>query len=490
MRWAIVLSLLATPAWAQEETEVTAEAAPSTTVVRGRVSASGVFFTESAAEPADADPENGDAATDSLLYTDLRGRVDVRSKGWAALGDLRLRLAPGEARGYLGGNEVDLREVHGGRRGESFDLLLGRQIVLAADSLTVDGLTAVYRIGHKAELGIFGGLFPNPFSRSLATDYDEGLPVTGGAWGGYRTENVYGTVGAAVIAPRDDDEVDPEPLRAFVTAQGYARAGKLNLFHYLVADVAGRAGFSLMNAQLGATYMATTKLRVEAGFSYMGTYALRLFVRDYLENPATAPPTGTIANNLVLARTGSVEGRLGANYSFPSAQVDLFANARVRRRTLLAPIGGELDPEVTEDGHDVDVQLDASGGLRHRRSLLGLSLALTGGLIRGDRSSVNWGALKIGRMFLEERLEIQLDGSFLGYADQCAFDTMGPVNPTCTGQTTGLSLELGASVVFLYTKRWLFLAEYRLGRVTPKQAGVTEPTVTNHTLFARAQYSF
>jgi len=300
-------------------------------------------------------------------------------------------------------------------------------------------------------------------------------------------------VAAAVISPRGEAEgatLGPEPLRAFVAAQGYARISRLNLFHYLVFDVAGQAGFALLNAQIGATYLATPKLRLEAGASYLGTYALRIFLRDLLENPATPPPTGTVANNLILARTGSQEGRVGATYSFPEQRVDLFANARLRRRALINPIGGTLDPTVTAGAFDVDLQIDASGGVRHRRSILGLSLQLTGGLIRGDRSSVNWGALRIGRMFLDERLEVQIDGSFLGYADQCVYSGMTAENPTCTGQATGLSLELGASAVFLYSKRWLFLGEYRLGRASPQEAGVAQPTITNHTVFLRAQLSF
>jgi hypothetical protein len=463
--------------------------------IRGRISASGVAFTESAPQEMGADPENGDAATDSLLYTDLRGRIDIRklAKGWALLGDVRLRLAPSDtaARGYLGGNEIDVREVNGGWRGQKLEIVVGRQIVQQADALTVDGLTGLYRIGTKGEVGIFGGLFPNPFSRSLSRDYDAGMPLTGGAWGGYRTEKIYGTVAAAVIAPRgEEDTTEEEPLRAFVTSSGYLRLSKLNVFHYLVLDLKGQAGFSLMNAQLGATYMATPKLRLEAGVSYLGTYALRLFLRDLLEDPNTPPPTGTVGNNLVLARTGSIEGRLGATYSFPEQRIDLFANTRLRRRALINPIGGTLDPTVTEGSFDVDLQLDASGGVRFRKTVLGLGIQLAGGMIRGDRSSVNWGALRIGRLFLDDRLEIQLDGSFLGYADQCVYDGMMAENPTCTGQATGLSLEIGLSTVFLYTRRWLFLADYRLGRQSPQEAGVAEPTITNHTVFLRAQYSF
>ena len=65
-------------------------------------------------------------------------------------------------------------------------MALGRQVVRDVDAITIDGFRVGYRPRKSWEYGAFAGLYPNPFSRSLDTDYlDEGS-LPGNAGGGWR----------------------------------------------------------------------------------------------------------------------------------------------------------------------------------------------------------------------------------------------------------------------------------------------------------------
>ncbi|HEU5060787.1 MAG TPA: hypothetical protein VFU21_29860, partial [Kofleriaceae bacterium] len=429
---------VAAPAAARAQGEVagTEAASEPEPFVRGTISASGFYYTESASV---APEDNEQASPEPLAYTDERVRLETGNLagGWGGLGDFRLRLTRGElaARGFEGGGEAHLREAFVVRRGERVDVALGRQILRDVDAIRIDGATVrVKPPGSRWELGGFGGLYPSPFSRSLATDYPDDrtgadLPVAGGGFAAYNTVRNHGGLGLGVVAPRDPDLVDPEPIRAFVSSNGYhLLSDRLDLFHTLVADAAGRGAGELPSAMLGASWRATDRLRIEAGASHMSTFAVEIYVRDLLEKPDPEPDAGApVQNNLTLVRIGNDEGRLGANLSLPR-RVDVWSQARVRRREAL------LDAEVPMEiaALPADTQIDLSGGVRQKDSLLGLDLTASGVAIRGRRTASSFATLRIRRDFFGGQLGPELEATYVLYRDRC-----DEGDPTCTGDLAG-----------------------------------------------------
>lgn len=172
--------------------------AAATPVYRGKVSLSGFYYTESDGvdlQAGDARKKIGSLA--NLGYGDLRATVSMiriaREKLDVHL-DFRLRLTGDfnfenkfaniddfkpnlylgtSARGYLGGKEYDLREAYVTLRAtESLRIQLGRFFVSEADNTKLDGLRIERSFGSHWVGSAFIGGYPNPYSRSLLSDYE------------------------------------------------------------------------------------------------------------------------------------------------------------------------------------------------------------------------------------------------------------------------------------------------------------------------------
>lgn len=76
------------------------------------------------------------------------------------------------ARGYLGGREYDLREAYVTvRPTPTWHLSLGRRYIAEADALKLDGVRLAHDFGEHFAGSAFVGGYPNPYSRSVLTDY-------------------------------------------------------------------------------------------------------------------------------------------------------------------------------------------------------------------------------------------------------------------------------------------------------------------------------
>jgi hypothetical protein len=401
------------------------------------------------------------------------------------------------ARGWLGGNEYQLREAYALRSGEKLDWGVGRQVLLDVDAIRIDGIRAVYRQSEAWELGAFAGMYPNPFSRTIEDDYKitptrtiDGMPIAGGAWAGYRYNRVYGAIGAAAVSYRDPTNVvnlTPAPLRTFVTSQGYFRLKTgVDIFHYGVYDITGEAKNQLMNLQVGVHWRAKPRVLVELGVSHMSTYSIAVYVRQYLEQ--TQAIAGTIVNNLVLARMGADEARAGILYSKIEKRVDVWGTLRYRKR-------GALDnanlPAVIA-ALPPDTQYDFSGGIRQKKSIGGWTLSLTGDYIDGIHTNSYWATAGGERTFMKDKLDVELDVQYVSYKDSCP--VVVPADPTCGGDMKGQTIRPGGELVYQRDKHWVFIADYRLslysGTSGTGATAVKRPDITGNSVFARAQYSF
>lgn len=172
--------------------------------VTGRLSVTGGVY----AEQQIGSPTEDALATQAILaFGDLRGTLDVQGVGKRLDVRLDVRLrATGSydaeakfrtfdapvfgmppivtARGYLGGPEYDLREAYARvQMTQRTQLWVGRMFVPEADALKIDGGRLTVQLGKHWQFGALLGGYPNPYSRSLLTDYTApcGAGVSSGA---------------------------------------------------------------------------------------------------------------------------------------------------------------------------------------------------------------------------------------------------------------------------------------------------------------------
>lgn len=169
-------------------------------VYRGKVSLTGFYYTEDDGVDPTQNIDKRIATNSNLGLLDFRATV-LASRMWKERLDFkldfRLRLTGSldferkfnsnsqlagddfyktplgvSARGYLGGREYDLREAYVTFRPTStWHLSLGRMYVPETDAIKFDGVKLAHDFGQHWYGSAFVGGYPNPYSRSLLTDY-------------------------------------------------------------------------------------------------------------------------------------------------------------------------------------------------------------------------------------------------------------------------------------------------------------------------------
>lgn len=476
---ALVATLLAAPAAAQDLRDQ----------FNLRLSLSGMYLTET--EHA-ATPQEAQASPFQLAYGDLRAVIDARRIGRRL--DLHLDgrvRATGSfdtdqaqtgadqvtARGYAGGPEYELREAWAKLREARYDIGLGRQYVLEADALKIDGVRLWWRFASHWDASVFGGGYPNPYSRSLTTDYPGNVPAfAGGAHVGYGYDRAWGSLAvvASYLGGNDDggpfDPNNPagspmrETPRTYLAWRGFeAIAPWLDTFHDLVLDVTGAAGVQLtrLDVQLRA-HAGWFQLR--AGYDYLSSLAIEMYVTRLLASRALYPG-GSIENNLTAQRTAHQQGFLGADVTFEKLTV--FGEGRVRNRSIVQP---RDDPQFTDaSGVQIAPSLswEATLGARDRGSLAGLRLGLWGTYLSAFRAKSYIAALEVGRSFFADRLSLDARAVYSHTVDGQAGATCDPSSAqsalaTCFGDRTGNEYEAGLNAGVAAGDHWYLFADYRL----------------------------
>lgn len=236
---------------------------PPANPVQARVSFTGLFYTEHeigvppGVQPVLASPTDllfGDLRLE-LSATQLAKRVDlhldVRERFTGSF-DFERKFTDNyfatasnyrSARGYLGGREHDLRQAWVGLRvGRQTMLMFGRMVIREADALKIDGARIRMPWGEHWEVSAFFGGYPNPYSRSLFSDY---IPPCGAgvASGGSAVINL-GPLGQSY--PGGTLPIAPDPCRSAQTQ--LSLAGGLAA-RYRYSRFAGQLG--LVGALLG-----------------------------------------------------------------------------------------------------------------------------------------------------------------------------------------------------------------------------------------------
>ena len=495
--------------------------------VNFRISLSGMYLRETQSD----DDARKIAGPLSIGYGDLRTVLDVRRLpgNFELHLDGRIRLTGNfdtgtadtgssqtTARGYLGGREYQINELWARGRWSKIDLGLGRMIVPEADALRIDGVRFWAHVHKRWDVSAYAGGYPDPYSRSVTTDYVAGsTPGAGAAFIGgvsarYGYERIWGSVSANAAYLGGNDDGGPvtlganattanpqtEKLRAYVTWTNFWRPFKyVDFYHDLVLDVAGAAGVQLTRLNLHVAGHISKSFTIRAGYDHMSALAIEMYLTRLLANRTDFIPT-VIENNLTLSRTARDEGQLALEASLNRTVITV--EGRFRRRVLVTPSN---DPQfVYQPGHDdVGAQVAPSLGyeatlaVRDRGSLAGLRPSGWVTYLNDYRSRNVYVGLGLGRDFFRDRLSVDLNLTYANTHDDQVQNAPGcPAGsgPTqlaalqgCFGTRNGNNVQAGITVGGTPAKHWYGFVDYRAGVALSEGA----PVVITHVLLARIE---
>jgi hypothetical protein len=468
-----------------------ASSASAQTDFKGRfaVSVTGLYESGGTAVGKGAGDTPYDAASpNSLGYLDLRTDFlarKINGSDFSVKVDFRIRFANdyqtpptilntqlvGQtflSRGYQGGPEEDLRELYVNYDVERFTATLGRIILQEAAAVQFDGATAALKTSAW-NVGVFGGLFPDPFSRSDFRNYSTAA-YTGGAYASYKYKNIWGSLAAYAVylggtaGPLDplvnptSNPLDTEGLRFFIFWQDYLRPTQsIDVYSYLLMAGSQKDTFDVYNGSLMVHLRAGPNWRILFHYGHFGAIAFDTFLRDLqrcdpaslairagagmsgclrntqVANIALGGAGLTNLNNLDLRRVSRDDVRVHVDFNW-GARWTLYVEPRFRLRSL--------DQLTYEAGADGSYAIDATVGFRDRGLPLGLRTHLFYTYTFNYTSLNHLARVELGRDFGEIAF---IEGSF---AFQYNDDSLLSTEPYGAGQK--ILLEGGLSGGFRF----------------------------------------
>lgn len=459
-------------------------------------------------------------------FTDLRAQIDARhiaGNAWDARIDARARMVnslannlggEGEPRpqsGSLSAEEYEIRDLFVVRGSVRSDLFVGRQTVLDLAATKIDGVRLDYAKSARWTYLGFAGLYPVRGSRSITTDYPTGvdamgnpgkrvMPVAGGGGAAYRTERMYGAMGAVVIVPLSDDVATGtlEEPRAFVTSNGYWRQSpKLDVYHYAVFDVYGTAAFALTNLSAGVNWRPQPRLQVAAALNHVDTETLNVQAQNALEDPDDQN-AGVIQNNVTVQRIASDNARASVSAGLGQTmrwEVTAGGSVRQRPEITLQPVGNIGDPQIIPAARSGEVffqavDRDFYGDLR----LQGSFARIFGIGTNAARSTTSMIRLAGQREFAGGKGTWEAEVGYLTGVDEDRGDCNIADLNTCYGRSSVTTITVGGNAMYRIKRDWLLMALAELSTqsltVVDGDMTVAQPTVIGTTGFVRVAYRF
>ena len=531
--FALFVALWTASVWAQSDTrdDVAAGSARELlgTQISGSVTSTTFAFKESGGEVV-GDVNNIDNySRTGRLFTDLRLRLDVRRlahSSWDTHLDGRVRLAAGcrlhpdaerplraqpcgVQSGSLGGNEYDLRELWARRRGATLDLTIGRQFVPGLANLRLDGLSLASSIDKHWTLFGALGAHPSRISRSLTSDYPFEItannligppiiPIAVGAGASYRHSSLFGSFGAAIIAPlaTDRDTEVMENPRVFVTDTGsYSRGSRLNIYHHIVLDLQGAGGFGFTNFSLGAHYRPTSTLTVDGALNQVDTETLNSIVQSSGQEPNRIDQF-LVYNFHDVLRVASESARLGVSLALSRQRFEISTSAQVRRREAFSLIVPYVRVLNVPAARNAEFQL----GFLDRRSVGGFRLGLDLSAIvpfadfGPNRSAAQIARITAVRTFAGDRLELDIDAGYSHSADRSEQGICDAQDPNssliCYGSANVQVLSTNALVFLRLSRDVVAIGNLGAGVQMLRTGEVQQPPNLLLTGFVRVSYRF
>ncbi|HMG23326.1 MAG TPA: hypothetical protein VK607_18455 [Kofleriaceae bacterium] len=465
------------------------------------------------------------------LFTDLRLQTDFRhiaASRWDARIDVRGRLVtdPGTVTagftpatnstvqsGFLGDQELDLKELWLVRNGVRSDVFFGRQFVADLGGVKIDGLRVDYASSTKFTLLGFGGLYPIRGSRSITTDYQalktnpaaDGTRAEAGQFTGaggfgaaYRTLDAYGSFGGVALVP-----LSSESPRIFGTSTGYWRYGtKLDLYHFAVLDVLGSNAVNtgLTNLSLGLNYKPDQRLRGTLSFNRVDTETLNVQAQAFLANPDAKQ--NEIQNEAYLQRIATNQGRASLSAGLGELQrFEITAAISYRYRgsvTLSAPpqMSGMPPATVTLPAAQ---GVEIYGAITDRRSVADLRLGVDGSRVIGvgsatyQRTSSTSLRASAARELADGHGEWEAEVAYASTKDDSAGAVCADI-VSCFGAASSTIISVGGNLYYRFNRDWFAMASLFLNRTAithvDMTASVEDPAVIGITGFFRAAYRF
>ncbi len=412
------------------------------------------------------------------------------------------------SRGYLGGREYQISELYARGRWSKIDLGLGRLVIGEADALRLDGARLWIHAHKHWDVSLYGGTYPDPYSRSIDTDYvagstpGSGIAIVGGANARYGYDRIYGSfsINAAYLGGNDDGgALDPTPdpatsmpgdprprpasystekIRSWLTWSNFWRPIKyIDVYHDLVVDLASAAGFQLTRLDLLVSAHLNKYVTLRAGYDHMSSVAIEMYLSRLLANRTEFLP-GVIDNNLTVSRIARDEARLAIEGQFGLTMVTL--EGRYRHRVLATPSNDPqfLTTAATGTGGQVapSAGYDATLSVRNRGSLWGLRPSVWLTYLRDYRARNVYVGLGIGRDFWHERVTFDFGLTYANTRDEQADNAFacqpGPLlQPTpadvalggCFGTRKGHNVQPGLTLSLIPARHWFLFVDYRAG---------------------------
>jgi hypothetical protein len=464
------------------------------------------------------------------LFTDLRLQTDFRhiaASRWDARIDVRGRVVadPGTVTtdftpvtnstvqsGFLGGQELEVKELWLVRNGARSDVFFGRQFVPDLGGVKIDGLRIDYASSSKFTLLGFGGLYPIRGSRSVFTDYkalqtnpaadgtrsEAGMFTGAGGFGAaYRTLDAYGSFGGVALVP-----LSAESPRVFATSNGYWRYGtKLDFYHFAVIDLLGSNAPGLTNLSAGLNWKPDQRLRGTLSVNRVDTETLNVQAQAFLADPDNK--YNEIQNEAYLKRIATNQGRASLSAGLGEMQrFEITAAVAYRYRgevTLSAPAtqtsGAATATAVLPAAQAVEIY----GSITDRRSVADLRLALDGSRMLGVGSSTyqRTSALMLrasaSRALGDGHGEWEAEVAYSSTKDDSAGKVCADI-VTCFGAANSTIISVGGNVYYRFNRDWFVMGSLFVNRTAITHVDMTasteDPAVLGVTGFFRAAYRF